>query len=177
MMQNGGSIKYLYILLFVGSLSAGIFALLFDGWIGGDGYRYMDTSTLSKSIVKEDTTVSLGSRKVVPRIVVYYDYNADFIIATRIVLDTYQCNYQNKKDMFNTTKLSQDLEYWIIDKKLNNVYRSTNPKKIVQKLQALHVDLEFDFSEDYKDIIEWLKSLESHEDLTNCKKIESPYFF
>lgn len=86
---------------------------------------------------------------IVPEEVAYYDFDDDFIIATRIIVNIYRCCHNDLSKcegsnfiMFNFINLKK-LEYWIIDKKENIAYVSLDKHLIELKLQDFDSDLKF----------------------------------
>ena len=109
----------------------------------GNGYVYYDNADGLRQYITN------SKKDIVPEKVVDFDFDDDFIIATRIIVNIYRCCTKDIVEckgmnvvMFNPIYLKK-LEYWLIDKKENIAYVSLNKHTIESKLQDFHSDLKF----------------------------------
>lgn len=109
----------------------------------GDKYYFHDMGHDSWQTIKYDKI------EVVPQTVVEYDSDNRFIIATRIVVELYNCYPKNTKDfnpknsIASVVHYKHIIEYWLIDKKNKKAYISNNKEKIENKLIQLESKLAF----------------------------------
>lgn len=110
----------------------------------GEGYIYSSETDGWQQYITHNQNY------VVPEKVVDFDYDDNFIIATRIIINLYRCCNKSVTECkgeniisFNSIYLKK-LEYWIINKKENLAYTSLDRDKIELKLQDLHSKLKFE---------------------------------
>ncbi len=109
----------------------------------GNGYNYSSEADGWQQYITHEQNY------VVPEKVVYFDYDDNFIIAKRIVINLYRCCNKSVAECkgkniisFNSIYLKK-LEYWLVNKKENLAYTSLNKRKIELKLQDFNSKLKF----------------------------------
>lgn len=87
----------------------------------GSGYKYVSDNSLSKWIMR-------SGQPVIDILVIDHQYDGDFIVALRLKTILYKC----EPGPFLTDKLTNELEYWLIDKANDKVFMAKDAEEFAR---------------------------------------------
>jgi hypothetical protein len=96
----------------------------------GGGYQYVEVNSVYKVIEK-------SGNPVVDNLVVDFKYNGDFIVALRLKAIALNCSGPNES--LDAYRITNDMEYWIINKDTNEVFSTQNELEYIDRRRQLKV--------------------------------------